>query len=90
MVKSVMVRVDPHVAGMFDELAETMQGDPELLAKYGDTNGHISRSVLLREAIARGYASLRQQVSAPPEKPTPKPTPKPARKPAKKAAKRRR
>lgn len=87
MVKSVMVRVDPHVAGMFDELAASMQEDPELLAKYGDTNGHISRSVLLREAIARGYASLRQQVTAPPEKPTPKPTP---RKPAKKAAKRRR
>ena len=95
MPKSSMVRVDPHVAQMLDALAVAMMADPEMVAKYGDSSGHISRSELYRECVSRGYASLRQQVRVPdpvaPPAPVDKPMDKPAtkKKPAPKAKKRR-
>ena len=73
MAKSSMVRIDPHVAQMFDDLAVAMEADPTMRAKYADSNGHISRATLLREAVTRGYASLRQQAPTVPEETTKKP-----------------
>ena len=70
MAKSTMVRVDAHMGEMITALAEAMEADPEMVARHGDRNGSISLSAVYRECVARGYASLRQQVKA--EKPATK------------------
>ena len=75
MAKSTMVRMNPHMVEMVTAMATAMEADPEMVARYGDRTGHISLSSVYRECVARGYASLRQQVKM--------------EEPAKKAAKRR-
>ena len=84
MIKSSSIRIDPHVAQMLDDLAAAMEKDQDMVAKFADSKGHISRSALGRECFARGYASLRQQVD---DVPSPKPTKKPVTKAKKKARK---
>ena len=91
-MKDQKIRVDGHTLEALDALALELQDDPDMVTKLADSNGHISRSALMRECLSRGMASARNtnraRVAALPvvEQPV-KPTPKPTKKPKKKARK---
>lgn len=86
-MKDQKIRIDGPALDALDALAAEAQGDPDIVVKLGDSSGKISRSVMARECLSRGMASVRGALRARPE-PAPKPT-KPAPK-ARKPVKRKR
>ena len=91
--KETMVRLSPTMVDMIDMLRQEAEADPEMAVEFGDCNGHISRSEMVRQLLHRGAASVRGTLRA--KTPRPKPTeptaqPKPAAKSKKKPAKKRR
>ena len=88
-MKDQKIRVEGHTLEALDVLALELEDDPDMVAKLGDYNGHISRSALMRECLSRGMASARNShrsraTTATPSVPAPKPA---AKKPATKAKK---